>query len=289
MVSSETVRVVGVPADRHLIRQWRGWFAPEVQPFVVNEQLRAIVGEGLPLEMSMELQDTFLLYDQDQHSDLVGLTHEVFTRLGAETRAALVRYQVVAGRRAVPTLRSTGRQLRNELRVDGDGYRFVWWPDTLDRAGDEPLLRFVADDMLPSQHARVGAETWRQAAAVLPGARDLAGTFARSSGPNCFGTVMATAGVPAAAEQWMTQEPFEQWLSDNTGPGGGDHQAGTVLVWRDRQGTAQHAAVVLGDGWAMHKPSQGWMTPRKVLAVDDLKRRARQAGHRLSRRLIARR
>src|SRR4029450_3865487 len=47
-----------------------------------------------------------------------------------------------------------------------------------------------------------------------------------------------------------------------------------------------HAAVTLGDGWALHKPSQGWMTPRKVLLVRDVKRRARQAGALLSRRTI---
>ncbi|MEU6782078.1 hypothetical protein ABZ912_22975 [Nonomuraea angiospora] len=47
---------------------------------------------------------------------------------------------------------------------------------------------------------------------------------------------------------------------------------------------AQHAAVTLGDGWALHKPSQGWMSPTKVLASQDLKYSARARGQRLHRR-----
>lgn len=27
------------------------------------------------------------------------------------------------------------------------------------------------------------------------------------------------------------------------------------MVWRDRDGSVQHAAVTLDDGWALHKPS----------------------------------
>ena len=98
--------------------------------------------------------------------------------------------------------------------------------------------------------------------------------------------MIAAAGVTDAADTWMLREPFEAWLADATVPGGDDAQPGTVMVWRDRQGSVQHAAVTLGEGWALHKPSQGWMTPRKVLSVADVRRRARQVGHRLSRRTI---
>ncbi len=206
-----------------------------------------------------------MIYDPQSHTDLVGLSHAAFASLAPPTRAALTRYQVSAGRRLVPTLKSVPATWRRRLKADGDGHRFVWWPDTLRQTGDEPLLRFVADDLLPSRHEQVSRQTWRRAASVLPGARELAGTFARSSGPNCFGTVMAAAGVANTADQWMLREPFEEWLCTHTRQGGADHLVGTVLVWRDVRGAAQHAAVVVGDGWAMHKPSQGWMTPVRVL------------------------
>ena len=162
----------------------------------------------------------------------------------------------------------------------------MWWPDSLNRCGDEPVARFVADEPVTSQHREVTESTWDRAGTVLPAARGLAGTFAAKSGPNCFGTVMAAAGVPGAAEVWMFREPFEAWLAEATTPGGSDERPGTVLVWRDRPGLVQHAAVTLGDGWALHKPAQGWMTPRMVLSVPVLKGQARQVGHRLSRRTI---
>jgi cell wall-associated NlpC family hydrolase len=97
---------------------------------------------------------------------------------------------------------------------------------------------------------------------------------------------MGAAGVSGAAGTWMQREPFEEWLAAMTRPGGRDQQAGTVLVWRDAAGAVQHAAVTLGGDWALHKPSQGWMSPTKVLAVRDAILSARAAGHHLQRRTL---
>jgi len=84
----------------------------------------------------------------------------------------------------------------------------------------------------------------------------------------------------------MLREPFEEWLTAHTDPGGDDQTAGTVLVWRAPDGKVEHAAVALGDGWFLHKPSQGWMSPRKVLRADEVKRSARARGRRLTRRQL---
>ncbi|GAA2755846.1 hypothetical protein GCM10009872_12060 [Actinopolymorpha rutila] len=118
---------------------------------------------------------------------------------------------------------------------------------------------------------------WRAAATVLPHARALSGTFAGGSRGNSAdtgatyysATVMAAAGVRNAAD-----EPFEAWLTSRCTAGGGDDLPGTVLVWRDADGAATHAAVTLGGGWALHKPGQEWLSPRQVLTVDDLIRLA---------------
>jgi len=266
--------------------RWRGWFAPEVQPFLVDGALREAVGVGQTMSLSLEMQDTFLLYGDETLDRVIGLNRSEFDALSPDLRASLVRYQAADGRRMVPSLRSVPASWRASLGEDGDGHRFVWWPNTLERYGDDPVLQFVADDLMTSRHEQVHESTWERARVVLPAARDLAGTFADSSGPNCFGTLMAAVGVADAADTWMLREPFEAWLAEATQPGGDDAEPGTVMVWRDRHGSVQHAAVTLGDGWALHKPSQGWMTPRKVLSVQEVKRRARQVGHRLSRRTI---
>lgn len=94
---------------------------------------------------------------------------------------------------------------------------------------------------------------------------------------------MGAAGVLGAEREWMQREPFEAFLAGHTRRGGRDDHPGTVLVWRDHSGRVQHAAVTLGGGWALHKPSQSWMTARVVLPVRGLIRYSRTRGWRLHR------
>ena len=81
----------------------------------------------------------------------------------------------------------------------------------------------------------------------------------------------------------MQREPFERWLAESTRRGGSDDEPGTVLVGRSSDHLVQHAAVAIGDGWVLHKPSQGWMSPIKILTADQAKVSARAAGRRLLR------
>lgn len=59
--------------------------------------------------------------------------------------------------------------------------------------------------------------------------------------------------------------------------------AGTVYVWRDAGGVPAHAAVSLGDGWAMHKESQGWMSPVTLLPIRCVILGGRRSAHRVHR------
>jgi cell wall-associated NlpC family hydrolase len=97
---------------------------------------------------------------------------------------------------------------------------------------------------------------------------------------------MAAAGIDGADRTWMQIELFEAWLEDSTRLGGRDDQAGTVLVWRDLHARPTHAAVTLGGGYLLHKPSQGWMSPIKVLTISEGKYSARTPGHQLTRRQL---
>lgn len=113
--------------------------------------------------------------------------------------------------------------------------------------------------------------------------------FAKSSGPNCFGAVMAAAGVAGAENEWMQIEPFNEWLHARCRRGGTDDEPGTVLLWRDTaSGDPFHAALTLGDGFAFEKPSQCWWSARYVTTVANVKRTTRMKGLRLERwRLVA--
>ncbi|HLT61298.1 MAG TPA: hypothetical protein VK020_08910 [Microlunatus sp.] len=164
--------------------------------------------------------------------------------------------------------------------------RIVWWPTLLHRAGDRPVLRFVAEGVRPSRHREVRRSVWTAAARLVPAAADLAGTFPDASGPNCFGTVLAAAGVPDVATEWIFPPRFEAWLAEHTEPVR-DARPGVVLVWRNAEGSAEHAAVTIGEGYALSKPSQAWCSPRLVWTVPETITASRYPGVRLHRYLIS--
>ncbi len=243
--------VLGIEVSGDLLDQWLGWFAPEVQPFVIPPDLAG----SLHLDddrdrLTPEGRDTFGLYDLGS-SALVWLSEADARRLPTSVRQS----QPASHR----------------------------WPTSIVGREVETVIKYVEKGRRPSRHGDVAPATWDAIASNLPKARRLAGTFPSRSGPNCFGTVMAACGVDGAEDVWMLREPFEDWLAQHTAKGGPDDEPGTVLVWRSVDGAVQHAAVTLGDGWAFHKPSQGWMSPTKVLAVRDLKYSARATGHHIHR------
>ena len=273
-----------------MLRRWVDWFAPPVQPFLVDGGLASSL--GLPVDgrnLPDELRDTYWIYGAEADVPRVWLSEAEFMALARPVRTALIDAQRRLDRELVPAVRGWVALVGESVRRQADGHRFVWWPSLLAGHEEEVLGTYIEEGRRASRHDDVPAETWRRARTVLPGAQDLAGTCAVGSGPNCFGTVMAAAGVHGAASEWIQREPFERWLADNACPGGHDDQAGTVLVWRSPDHLLQHAAVAIGDGWVLHKPSQGWMSPIKILTADDAKRSARAHGRRLHRYTLAHR
>jgi len=275
------VEVLNLKVSPALLRHWVDWLAPDKQPFYLTaKQLRLWKLEQDDTEPDRQLRDTYRTYNLDSRLRSTWLDEATFMNLPQATRAALVRAQLVNGRAAVPSVRRWRTDLAPEIRSQADGHRFVWWRSLLrgTRAA-EVLPSIVSEGLHPSRHREVSS--WPK---LLPRARELAGTWPDGSGPNCFGTVMAAAGVDGAAETWMQREPFELWLADNTTRGGRDDVPGTVFVWRDTSShLVQHAAVTLGAGYMLHKPSQSWATPRKVRTVSEVRRSTRTAGWHLER------
>lgn len=275
---------LGIEIKPELVTRQADWFAPTHQPFLVPKDSADSIGMApLSGELPAELRDTFEIYNVPDELVCVLVGEEEFNDLGRTARSDLVRSQIRLGRGVIPSVRSAPADVRAQVSTQADGHRFVWWPSLL-QGHQEPVLgEYLRFGRRPSRHFEVPEILWVDARATLPGARALAGTFPHASGPNCFGTVMAAAGRSEAADVWMLQEPFEDWLSAAAVPGGNDNDPGTVLVWRSPSGLAQHAAVTIGGGYALHKPSQGWMSPRKVLTVQEVIASARQPGRRLTR------
>lgn len=245
------------------------------------------IGTPLPDDLDgAELRDTFESYASVHAHSWRSVSSFEFKALPRETRAALVRTQLLARRPLVPSVRAWPELRRFDTTVQADGHRFVWWPDLLEACAERALTAYVEEGRRPSAHDSVPDRVWEAAHRNLPGARRVAGTFSRSSGTNCFATVMHAAGVSGITEEWVQRDTFEDWLASATRPGGSDNSVGTVLLWRLATGEVDHAAITIGAGWGIHKPSQGWMSPSKVLTVGDILRSSRAPGRRLSRRRL---
>jgi hypothetical protein len=269
---------IDVPPD--LLDRWRTWFAPHLQPFNTTHLGRDAAGLGRPAEPTLSLRDTFHVYGD---GNWTWLEEPEFTALDLGTKRALLRDRAATGR--VSQLLDEDRAIAKTVAVDS---RIVWWPDTLRRAGDQPLLDYVENGLPPSRHQEVTRATWSTGSHLLPLAGDLAGRLPASSGPNCFSAVLAAAGAGPASD-WTHREPFEQWLARRTHLVHGthrDHLPGVVLTWRNHDGLAEHAAVTIGEGYALNKPSQGWFSPYLVWTVKETIAFSRYRGAVLSRYLI---
>jgi hypothetical protein len=277
------IRVLGIEVSPALLESWIDWLAPDRQPFYVTA--RQAAQWALPLdetEPDRQQRDTYRTYDVDGSLLSAWLDEPTFMALPRKTRAGLVRAQVTHQRASVPTVRAWRDVLGPAISQQADGHRFVWWKSVLRGVAEVALPRIVSQDLGPSRHREV--DSWPTE--LLPHARELAGTFPDGSGPNCFGTVMAAAGVEGAAEVWMQRQPFDAWLAEHTTRGGRDDVPGTVFVWRDTNRAVQHAAVTLGGGFMLHKPSQSWLSPRKVRTVAEVRRSTRTVGWHLHRHTI---
>jgi hypothetical protein len=290
------MRILNIDVPEDLLARWREFLAPEWQPFFVQPDdgftTPPIAPDITPWAasggqtLSDDLRDTFKAWRVQGASRVVWFDEASFMAMPRSDRARLVRSQVDRRRGVVPTVRRwAGRLDVAVLRRQADGHRFVWWPSLLAQDPEPVLVDLVEDGQLPSRHQEVPASTWNACRDLLPHAEEIVGTFPLSSGPNCFGTVLAAAGK-ADASEWVLQDPFEHWLQTSCVRGGDDNHPGTVLVWRDRERLPVHAAVTIGDGWAMEKPAQTWWTVRGVHQLRDLIKVNRSKGQRLERHRI---
>lgn len=262
---------LGIDVTAALRERWRGWCAPTSQPFALG-RLPSAARSVVPrtsVEVADEWRDTFLLYGVGEttwldEAAVRALPREVRRAVLAERRARM-------GTKPVPP-----------------------WPSASEL--DARIARWIECGVRPSSHAVVSESTWSTASVSLPAARELAGTFPAGSGANCFATVVAAIEGGAGQDDWMQIDAFQGWLADRTIPvedldpdararSRSGIDAGTVLVWHEG-GEVAHAAVTIGDGWVLVKPSQSWSSPRVIWSMRSTIAGWTYPGTRLSRHVL---
>lgn len=274
------MRVLNIPVTSELLQRWRGFLAPERQPFFLTATEAARLGlDTVPRSdagLTPEERDTFWAWNVSREADRVAwLSRSGFGVLSAPARRELLRLQVRHGRGNVPLGRHYDDLLPGPGLTPG---RFLWEAEQLT---ESVLARVLAYKERACRREDVPEAVWNAAAAVLPRVRDLAGTFSAGYG-NCFGAVMGAAGIGGAEDTWAGREEFGTFLQQRTTGGGDDDGPGTLLVWSSVQGV-EHTAVTLGGGWAFHKPSQLWSSPRVVLPLREVIQASRVPGRRMKR------
>lgn len=256
------VTVLGIPVTEEMLDVWEGFYAAPRQPFRLaglDPTVRTALPTTPEAHLTPELRDTFFVYGS---GPWVWFSEAEFARLAPTVRAGLV-----AERR---------RRTRPKPPV-------AWPSDPHLRVR---LVRWVEAGVRPSLHSLAGQQLAQVTRRCLPRAAELAGAFPTGSGANCFGTVMAATGLQTHGD-WVQQDQFDRWLQERTIPvgGGSDLDPGRVLVWHER-GRLAHAAVTIGGGFVLNKPSQSWSSPTLVWTVEELVNSWRLPGTRLSRREI---
>ena len=283
------MQVLNCPVDEAMWRRWEAHFAPQAQPFFLSEdcvgtfasQVRWTRREFGEMRTPLSLNDTFQLYEVSAEATwALWLDDAAFFSLSASARRLLLEEQRRLGRGGVVALDDwldkAGPADSVLLEAAADDGSFVWWTSLWRKLTPalrrRVLLSFVASDRLPCERHNLSEEHWQEVDARFPAVRSLAGTFVSESGANCLSTVVAACGVPAVAEVWLHPAPFSRWLETRATETNDFDALGTVLVWRS-QDEVQHAALCLGDGWALHKEAQAWFAPRQVTALSDVRKR----------------
>ena len=245
---------------------------------------------------SLDYGSLYNLWNMDfpELSVVVLLSKQQFLHLDARIRAHLLEHQVQCGRGHI-YLRDWFSEFvespKGLFTFEGREYYSLtsedWW-DFNDSSRKQWFLKWMKE--------------WRkeQATGVLdfpndhktvpyPFIREYAGTFADTSGPNCFAAAIGTAVAAANPDhqsngnvlihQWMHPEPFFRLLQaigyDKTLEVRNSNEfrhllPADVLVWESKEGVAIHAAFAVSNDLMFQKQGQGWECPWQVLRLNDV-------------------
>jgi hypothetical protein len=278
-----TRTILGCEVDDATLEAWAKLLVFAREPIFLSNKLHKKLPESVAVisrnnfnqrDDSLEFKDAYLTYSVGAAPWVAMLEAAQFRMLEPALQLKIMMLQSELGRGQIYTLEFAQKILGTEFsKFEPDVFaarvaiRFdTWW--SLSRTARHNWLEaVVSEDGLKS----VPLET-----VTNPIIRELANSFATSSGPNCFATALASVTddlveARAISKLWLHQEPFFAGLqSRGYSVTANQPDTGDVIVWFDSSNLAQHACSVIAPELVLNKDAQCWHAPRQILKLEDV-------------------
>jgi hypothetical protein len=278
-----TCQILGCQVDDVTLEAWAKILVFAREPFFLSEHLRQKLPESINVisrnefnrrNDSLEFKDAYLTYSVDAAPWVALLEPAQFRDLGSSLHLQIMMFQVELERGQIYSLEFAQDTLGSECsKLEPDAFaarvavRFdTWWS----------LTRTARHDWLQAVVSEDGLESVPLEAISNPIIRELADSFAISSGPNCFATTLASvtndlAEARAISKLWLHQEPFFAGLqSRGYSVTANQPDTGDVIVWFDSSNLAQHACALIAPGLVLNKDAQRWSAPRQIIKLESV-------------------
>jgi hypothetical protein len=275
--------ILGCEVDDVTLEAWAKILVFAQEPIFLSNELHQKLPESVNMisradfnqrDDSLEFKDAYLTYSVGDAPWVAMLEVAQFRMLEPALQLEIMTLQSELGRGQIYSLEFAQKilgsefiKLKPDVFADRVAIRFDTWWSLSRNARHHWLEAVVTEDGLHS----LPLET-----ITNPIIRELANSFATSSGPNCFSTTLAsvTDDLIEAREislLWLHQEPFLAGLqSRGYSVTANQPDTGDVIVWFDSSNLAQHACPVIAPGLVLNKDAQRWSAPRQILKLESV-------------------
>jgi hypothetical protein len=293
--------ILGCVVSQRLFEHWSSLFVFQQAPFFLTHATQSLLPSGAvcltrtefrQLSLSLDFCDSYATYAVKPEGAFVALINsDEFHAMPPELQQALLHVQWQLGRGHIydwQTIRdiltpSEHAAAQSATFATPEGKKvaldYALWQSLSTATRWQWLAQFISEDRRACLSATLSPSAWtwikQQHGPII---RQLAGSFAWSSGPNCFSTTLAAATpttrtATSIASFWLHQSPFMRGLAqrgyvlNQSLSVQGVVPPGAILVWGDSRGTLHHACFVIGQGLALNKDSQAWFVPRQIVPL----------------------
>jgi hypothetical protein len=278
-----TRTILGCLVDAATLEAWAKILVFAQEPIFLSDELRQKWPESINVisraefnrrNDSLEFKDAYLTYSVGAAPWVAMLGPAEFSNLDPALRTEIMMLQSELERGQIYSLEFAQKilgtefsKLESDIFADRVAIRFDAWWSLSSNARHDWLEAVISEDSLQA----VALET-----ITNPIVRELANSFATSSGPNCFATALASVNddlkeARAISLLWLHQEPFFAGLqSRGYSVTMNPPDTGDMIVWFDSSNLAQHACAVIAPGFVLNKDAQCWHAPRQILKLESV-------------------